>query len=75
MPQIEKIIRKMQEQPHGIRLAEAERVLFYYGYRLARKKGSHRHYINENGDVITLKNPLKAAYVIEILARIDRKKG
>ena len=33
---------------------------------------SHRHFINENGDVITIKedNPLKAVYVKDVLRRI-----
>jgi len=73
MPPIKKIIQKMKTQPHGIRIAEAERVLMHYGYMLARQRGSHRHYINKTGDVITLKEPLKAAYVTEILERIERK--
>ena len=73
MPAIEKIIRKMKEQPHGIRITEAERVLKHYGYVLSRQKGSHRHYINDAGDVITIKDPLKAAYVTDILERINQK--
>lgn len=65
MAGVEKIIEKMKRQPNGIRIAEAEKVLTAYGYRLDRQKGSHRHYINLSGDVITLidENPLKAAYV------------
>ena len=31
MSTIEKIIRKMKEQPHGVRIAEAEKVLTHYG--------------------------------------------
>ena len=33
---------------------------------------SHRHFINKNGDVITIKedNPLKAVYVKDVLRRI-----
>jgi predicted RNA binding protein YcfA (HicA-like mRNA interferase family) len=70
MPTVEKLIEKMKNQPHGIRLSEAERVLAAYGYHFKRQKGSHRHYINQNGDLITLKEPLKISYVIELLARI-----
>jgi predicted RNA binding protein YcfA (HicA-like mRNA interferase family) len=74
MPTVEKIILKMKTQPHGIRLGEAEKVLDHYGYQLARQKGSHRHYINNVGDVITLKDPLRAAYVAEILERIGEER-
>ena len=74
MPTVEKIILKMKTQPHGIRLAEAEKVLVHYGYRLARQKGSHRHYINSVGDVLTLKDPLRSAYVAEILKRISEER-
>ena len=70
MPSVEKIVAKMKNQPHGIRLAEAEKVLAAYGYTFARQRGSHRQYINNSGDVITLKEPLKISYVIEILERI-----
>ena len=72
MPNVEKIIEKMNRQPNGIRMAEADKVLTAHGYRLDRQKGSHCHYINKKGDVITIKeeNPLKAAYVKDILRRI-----
>lgn len=71
---IEKILQKMKNQPNGIRDAEAQKVLEHYGYRLDRQKGSHKQYINEIGDVITIKseNPLKAVYVKDILNRIGK---
>ena len=72
MPTVEKIIEKMNNQPNGIRMPEADKVLTAYGYSLARQKGSHCHYINATGNVLTIKkeNPLKAVYVKEILSRI-----
>jgi len=73
LPSVEKIIEKMKNQPHGIRLPEAEKVLAAYSYTFSRQKGSHRHYINKAGDIITLKDPLKASYVTEILERIGEK--
>lgn len=74
MPQVEKIIQKMQSQPNGIRAEEAGKVLNAYGYRLDRRKGSHMHFINDEGDVITIpdKTPLKAVYVKDILNRISK---
>jgi predicted RNA binding protein YcfA (HicA-like mRNA interferase family) len=70
-----KIIKKMKNQPHGIRMDEADKVLTANGYRLDRQNGSHRQYVNENGDVITIKvsSPLKKSYVIAILGRIGEK--
>ncbi len=64
----------MKTQPNGIRLEEAEKVLFAFNYRFDRQKGSHRHYINKKGDVITLKyeSPMKAAYIKDILNRIKK---
>ena len=73
LPSIEKIIEKMKTQPRGIRLSEAERVLSAYDYCFSRQKGSHRHYINKAGDVITLKDPLKISYVNDILERIGER--
>ncbi len=74
MAGIEKMIAKMKNQPNGIRDAEAQKVLEYYGYRLDRQRGSHKQYINKKGDVITIKseNPLKAVYVKDILSRIGK---
>ena len=73
MPGVEKIIEKMKNQPRDVRLPEAEKVLAAYDYCFSRQRGSHRHYINSNGDVITLKDPLKISYVNEILERIGEK--
>jgi len=75
MASVEKLIRKMKEQPNGISPQEAGKVLDAKGYHFARQRGSHCHYINENGDVITIlnKNPLKKAYIVEILERIGEK--
>ena len=74
MASVEKIVEKMKNQPHGIRMLDTDKVLTHYGYRLDRQKGSHRQYINKYGDVITIKEeqPLKAAYVKDILNRIGK---
>ena len=74
MASIEKIIEKMKNQPNGIRVAELDKVLTHFGYRLDRQRGSHRQYINEIGNVITIKdeNPLKAVYVKDVLNRINK---
>jgi len=73
MPSVEKIIEKMKNQPNGIRLQEADKVLMAIGYRLDRQKGSHRQYINTVGNVITIKadNVLKACYIKDILKRVQ----
>ncbi len=75
MPTTEKLIEKMKRQPNGIRPEEADKVLSAYGYQPVRQKGSHRHYLNSStGDLITIKqeNPLKKAYVTDILRRIGQ---
>ena len=70
---VAKIIEKMKNQPRGIRVEEAKKVLSSYGYNFKRQRGSHRHYMNSEGDLITLKDPLKISYVNEILERIGEK--
>ncbi|QAT63435.1 addiction module toxin, HicA family [Acidilutibacter cellobiosedens] len=64
----------MQRQPNGIRFNETAKVLNVYGYELVTEEGSHRHFRNKKGDVITIKeeNPLKAVYVKDVLRRIRR---
>jgi predicted RNA binding protein YcfA (HicA-like mRNA interferase family) len=68
----DKIIEKMKNQPNGIRMSEADKVLTANGYRFDRQNGSHRQYVNSHGNVITIKDetPLKAVYVKDILSRI-----
>ena len=58
MASVEKIIEKMKRQPNGVSMAEADKVLAACGYKFARQKGSHCHYINQNGDVITIKKKI-----------------
>ena len=72
VPSVPKIIEKMKNQPNGIRPEEADKVLKAYGYELVRQKGSHKHYLNANGDLTTIKQEtqLKKAYVKDILSRI-----
>jgi len=72
MAGIKKLIQKMKNQPHGIILEEADRVLRHNGYYCKRQKGSHCQYINSNGDVITIiaESPIKKAYITAILERI-----
>lgn len=76
MPSVEKIIQKMKSQPNGIRPEEAEKVLKAFGYEPVRQKGSHKQYLNKKtGDLTTIKqeNPLKKAYITDILIRIGEK--
>jgi predicted RNA binding protein YcfA (HicA-like mRNA interferase family) len=75
MANVEKLVRKMKNQPNGISLEEAAKVLAAKGYHFNRQKGSHCHYVNESGDVITIadRNPLKKAYVTDVLKRIGEK--
>ena len=73
MPNVKKLIEKMEQQPNGIRPEEVEKVLGAYGYITVRQKGSHKHYLNkETGDLITIKqeNTLKKVYVVDVLNRI-----
>ena len=75
MASVDKLIEKMHNQPNGIRMAEADKVLTHNGYRYDRKRGSHRQYINATGDVITIKEDtptIKAVYVVDILNRIGK---
>lgn len=73
MSKIDKIIYKMKNQPNGIRFNELAKLLEYYGYFERKNSGSsHRNFINDNGDVITIvhKNPIKPFYIKEVLHRL-----
>ncbi len=73
--EIEKLVEKMRRQPNGIRFAEAEKVLNYYGYYLVRQKGSHVHFLNDKGELLTIKaeTHLKKVYIVNILNRIAER--
>ena len=64
----------MENQPNGIRVEEADKVLKACGYWQIRQKADHRSYINAKGDVIVIvcKNPLKRYQVLDILKRIEK---
>ena len=72
MESIQKLIKKMKEQPNGIRFEEAQRVLEAKGYRFDRQRGSHCHFVNESGDVISIpkRDTILKVYVTAILERI-----
>lgn len=72
MARIDKLIQKMKNRPNGIQYDEAAKVLRHHGYELVRIKGSHHHFRNDSGDLITIKmeTPLKAVYVKDVLDRI-----
>jgi len=70
---IDKLLEKMKNQPHNIRYQEIVKVLEYHGYQLVRTNGSHRHFRNSRGSLITVKEDkptVKRAYVDDILQRI-----
>jgi predicted RNA binding protein YcfA (HicA-like mRNA interferase family) len=71
-----KLIEKMRRQPNGVSMDEAHKVLASRGYMFSRQRGSHCHYINSDGDVISIKKeqPLKAVYVKDILKRISKER-
>ena len=76
MASIDKLIKKMKNQPNGITFQEAQRVLEAKGYRFDRQRGSHCHFVNENGDVISIvkRETVKKVYVTAILERIGEAK-
>jgi len=77
MPSVEKIIQKMQEQPNGIILQEAEKVLENFGYLKQRTRGSHNIFRNEMGDQINVpvhgKGQIKSYYIKNILKTIEKE--
>lgn len=73
MASVDKIVAKMKRQPNGITPDEAGKVLAYYGYKFDRQNGSHKTYVNKNGDIQTVpkKRPtIKPVYVRQILDKI-----
>ena len=73
MASADKIISKMRRQPNGITPDEAGTVLDHIGYKFDRQNGSHKTYVNANGDIQTIprrKPTIKPVYVKQILSKI-----
>ena len=77
MPSVEKLVLKMQNQPNGVILQEAEKVLKAYGYERVRQSSSHFLYRNKIGKITGLavhgKGKVKQTYIEDILEIV--KKG
>ena len=74
MASVDKIVDKMKRQPSSISPDEAGKVLDYYGYKFDRQNGSHRTYVNDDGDIQTIPNKrpsIKPVYVKQILDKIE----
>lgn len=54
MAGVDKLVKKMKNRPNGVRFGEIVKVLEHHGYIMVRVSGSHHHFRNENGDVITI---------------------
>jgi predicted RNA binding protein YcfA (HicA-like mRNA interferase family) len=77
MASVDKLILKMKNQPNGISIEEATKVLEAKGYHLARQNSSHCAFKNDAGDIFTVvkrKPTIKKVYVVEILDRIGEAK-
>ena len=74
MAGVDKVVAKMKRQPNGISIDEAEKVLAHHGYMYDRQNGSHKTYINKDGDTLTIpkrRPTIKPIYVKRILDKID----
>ena len=73
MASVKKIVDKMKQQPNGISMNEADRVLNHHGYLFIMQRGSHRLYRNSSGDKISIprRTPtILSCYVNEIINRL-----
>jgi predicted RNase H-like HicB family nuclease len=66
MARVEKIVAKMRNRPNGIRFDEIVKVLQHYGYIQVRVKGSHHHFRNERGDLVTEMENKNLAYYMSL---------
>ena len=72
---MEKILKKMRNQPNGLRPNEIDKVLKHYGYYVAGQKGSHKQYRHESKNPITVvqENPVDRYIINQVLEIIDSK--
>lgn len=78
MSKKDKLIKKMRNQPNGMRPEEMEQILINLGYKFRNQEGSHKHFLKEfkdgrthRFDLIMNKNPVKRYLVDDLLEIID----
>ena len=71
MPSLDKLIKKLENNPKNASFDDVKRLLLNHGYELDHVKGSH-HKFKKGGDtvVIPYHKPIKEIYVLQILAKI-----
>lgn len=73
--QIDKLLAKMKRQPNGIKPQEIEKVLTFYGYKVAGQVGSHRQYRHKIKRPITVvqENPVDRYIVKQVLQILEEE--
>ncbi|WP_033915813.1 type II toxin-antitoxin system HicA family toxin [Campylobacter sputorum] len=71
MSSIDKLIKKLENNPKNASFDDIKRILLKYGYVLDHVKGSH-HKFKKGSDsiVVPYHKPIKDIYVLQILAKI-----
>ena len=79
MSKFEKLIKEFYSLSNDIRIDEIKKILSYYGYTLASKKGSHFTFRKKGETPITIpvhgKTGIKKAYLEEIRKIIEKENG
>jgi predicted RNA binding protein YcfA (HicA-like mRNA interferase family) len=75
MTKLEKLLKRIENNPKAVTMADLQTLLEAYGFRLARVKGSHYIFEHAGRDetlVIPYRRPyIKASYVKDALARVE----
>jgi predicted RNA binding protein YcfA (HicA-like mRNA interferase family) len=78
MTRREKLLKRMRDNPRSVSMGDLQTLLESFGFELDRVKGSHHVFVGKvEGAGVTIVIPLrkphvKAGYVKEVLALIDR---
>jgi predicted RNA binding protein YcfA (HicA-like mRNA interferase family) len=65
MTKIEKLIKKIENNPKDVKYSDLKKYLEYYGYKLDRQESSHHAFRNEHGDSYTIPAHKQGAVVRE----------
>lgn len=82
MSVIEKLEKKIRNNPNDVRFKDIEKLLYKFGFKLDSVKGSHHNFVHPEfaesiTDIVTIpkhKNLVKKSYVLKALYKIDMVK-
>ena len=74
MSSLDKLIKKLENNPKNVSFDDIKKLLINNGWELNHTKGSHHKFKKGDSIVIPYNKPIKEIYVLQVLEKIKDKK-